>query len=171
VSDATTDLRSPVGAALPPAYAPSAAPTYGSGRGEYSRASEPPPADYGPPPSYVAQTGGQQHAQVPPQLPPRTEAYAPAATNYAPQAVDDRIASRTPPLANTAPLPAPQINPASTTKAASDAAAAESRWMPLMFTVFALFLSIGGNLYLGWTAAEFYSRYRLATERLRSAGR
>jgi hypothetical protein len=43
--------------------------------------------------------------------------------------------------------------------------------MPLMFTVFALFLSIGGNLYLGWTAAEFYSRYRLATERLRSAGR
>jgi hypothetical protein len=44
-------------------------------------------------------------------------------------------------------------------------------WWPLMFTAFALFLSIGGNLYLGWTAAEFYSRYRLAIDRMRSAAR
>ena len=36
-----------------------------------------------------------------------------------------------------------------------------------MFVCCALFLSIGGNLYLGWTAAEFYSRYRLAIERMR----
>ena len=39
------------------------------------------------------------------------------------------------------------------------------------FLVFSLFLSIGGNLYLGWTAAEFYGRYRLAVDRLRTAGR
>jgi hypothetical protein len=40
-----------------------------------------------------------------------------------------------------------------------------------LVTVFALFVSIGANGYLGWTAAEYYSRYRLATDRLRSAGR
>ena len=40
-----------------------------------------------------------------------------------------------------------------------------------MIVTFALFLSIGANLYLGWTAGEYYSRYRLATERLRSASR
>jgi hypothetical protein len=45
-------------------------------------------------------------------------------------------------------------------------------WWPYwLFVVFSLFLSIGGNLYLGWTAAEFYSRYRLAVDRLRTAGR
>lgn len=37
----------------------------------------------------------------------------------------------------------------------------------LMLMVCALFLSIGGNLYLGWTAAEFYSRYRTAIDRMR----
>jgi hypothetical protein len=37
--------------------------------------------------------------------------------------------------------------------------------------IFALFFSVGGNFYLAWTAAEFYSRYKLAVERLRSAGR
>lgn len=35
----------------------------------------------------------------------------------------------------------------------------------------ALCLSIGGNLYLGWTAAEFYSRYKLVIERLRTSSR
>ncbi len=43
--------------------------------------------------------------------------------------------------------------------------------MPFTLSLIALFLSIGGNLYLAWTAAEFYSRYKLAVERLRSAGR
>ncbi|WP_425614170.1 hypothetical protein NA78x_004031 [Anatilimnocola sp. NA78] len=47
---------------------------------------------------------------------------------------------------------------------------AEKPWWPLLFTVIILFFSIGANLYLGWTAAEFYSRYRLAVERLRSSG-
>jgi hypothetical protein len=32
-------------------------------------------------------------------------------------------------------------------------------------------MSVGGNLYLGWTAAEFYSRYRLAIERMRGGSR
>jgi hypothetical protein len=44
-------------------------------------------------------------------------------------------------------------------------------WWPLFFTCCALFMSVGGNLYLGWTAAEFYSRYRLAVERMRGSGR
>jgi hypothetical protein len=43
--------------------------------------------------------------------------------------------------------------------------------LPFTLSLFALFLSIGANLYLGWTAAEFYSRYKLAVERLRGAGR
>jgi hypothetical protein len=32
-----------------------------------------------------------------------------------------------------------------------------------------LFVSLGSNLYLVWTAMEFYSRYRLAVERLRTS--
>jgi hypothetical protein len=44
-------------------------------------------------------------------------------------------------------------------------------WGSWMFVCCALFLSIGGNLYLGWTAAEFYSRYRMAIERMRGSGR
>jgi hypothetical protein len=42
-------------------------------------------------------------------------------------------------------------------------------WWPLFFTCCALFLSVGGNVYLGWTAAEFYGRYRLAIERMRTS--
>jgi hypothetical protein len=44
-------------------------------------------------------------------------------------------------------------------------------WGPLLFVTFALFFSIGGNLYLAYTALEFHSRYRSAIERLRSAAR
>ncbi len=63
------------------------------------------------------------------------------------------------------------------TKSSNSAAVAESgttepaTWGPWAFVCCALFLSIGGNMYLGWTAAEFYSRYRLAVERMRSIGR
>lgn len=39
------------------------------------------------------------------------------------------------------------------------------------FVCCALFLSIGGNLYLGWTAAEFYQRYRQAIDRTRGNSR
>jgi hypothetical protein len=44
-------------------------------------------------------------------------------------------------------------------------------WGPLLFVTFALFFSIGGNLYLAYTALEFHGRYRSAIERLRSAAR
>lgn len=44
-------------------------------------------------------------------------------------------------------------------------------WLPLVLTGCALFFSLGGNVYLGWTAAEFYSRYRLAIERMRTSSR
>lgn len=47
----------------------------------------------------------------------------------------------------------------------------EKPWGPLLFVTFALFFSIGGNLYLAYTALEFHSRYRNAIERLRSAAR
>lgn len=43
-------------------------------------------------------------------------------------------------------------------------------WWPMVFVTFFLFVSLGGNLYLIWTAMEFYSRYRLAVERLRTSG-
>lgn len=160
--DVATDHHSPAPATAPPTYGP--APTYGS-RFE----TQPQQYEYNQSPGYVSQTGGQQPAaQLPPQLPPRTNAFAPTTSQLPPPpTTDDRLASRNASLSNTAP----QVTLPTTTRSAADSSAAESRWMPLMFTVFALFLSIGGNLYLGWTAAEFYSRYRLATERLRSAGR
>lgn len=43
-------------------------------------------------------------------------------------------------------------------------------WWPMVFVTFFLFVSLGANLYLVWTAMEFYSRYRLAVERLRTSG-
>jgi hypothetical protein len=49
--------------------------------------------------------------------------------------------------------------------------AQDKPWGPLLFVTFALFFSIGGNLYLAYTALEFHSRYRNAIERLRSAAR
>lgn len=60
------------------------------------------------------------------------------------------------------------------TKSSKRAAAEDEEakpWWPLFFTCCALFMSVGGNLYLGWTAAEFYSRYRLAIERMRGGSR
>ena len=46
--------------------------------------------------------------------------------------------------------------------------ATERSWW-LVFTSFFLFISVGANLYLGWTVMEFYSRYKLAVERLRTS--
>lgn len=45
----------------------------------------------------------------------------------------------------------------------------EKPWWTLVFVTFTLFVSLGANLYLVWTAMEFYSRYRLAVERLRTS--
>ena len=41
-------------------------------------------------------------------------------------------------------------------------------WMPLMFTLFVLFASLGGNAYLLWIAIDFRARYRTVV--LRSHG-
>jgi hypothetical protein len=172
VRDTDTDLRTAVETAPPaygpPAYAPPAhsppAATYGDQRFTDQRFADR-RFDHQPQPLAAPQYPA-------PQYPARTNAYAPPATNHAPQAVEDRVAinPRVTTSANS-PLPAPQVNPASSNRPAADAAAEEKPWKSLMFVTFALFLSIGGNAYLGWTAAEYYSRYRSATDRLRSASR
>lgn len=61
-----------------------------------------------------------------------------------------------------------------TNQSGSSAAEEKEPELPDLFTFFifcALFASLGGNAYLVWTAAEFHHRYKLAVERLRSAGR
>jgi hypothetical protein len=99
---------------------------------------------------------------------------------------DDRFASRAPnvPVGATRPVmqgesqqtsypvaqtmqPAPQA-PAAPAPAVEVKPQAQplSAWAFLWCLVF---FSVGGNFYLGWTAAEFYSRYKLANERLRAA--
>lgn len=170
--DQATDLRPPTGPVMeapppggfnpsfnpPPAYNTPAPPAYADNR--YQTPMQPPVDQYAPPPGYVQRTSADQ-----PQV-PRTS-YAPPTYQ---QPLDNRVASvtREPPAG---PLPAPQISNTNTSRPPSTIDADNNRWWPLMFTAFALFLSIGGNLYLGWTAFEFHSRYRLAIERLRSAGR
>jgi hypothetical protein len=164
VSDVTTNPAAPT--YDPPAggYAP--APSgYGSGGYAQPRtALEPPPTQYAPP-NYAAHTAGQ-----PPQLPPNY----PPTVNYAPAAAPpDRMANLNRPAATTntaAPLSAPQISTASSTKSSAESSQGDKPWVTMVI-FFALALSIGANMYLGWTAGEYYSRYRLATERLRSASR
>jgi hypothetical protein len=109
-----------------------------------------------PVPNYTFQPVANQQPQLPPPLPP---AQRPAFNNYP----DNRMAglppnnpnSMFPPFNNAANLQQQQDKP----------------WGPLLFVTFALFFSIGGNLYLAYTALEFHSRYRSAIERLRSAAR
>jgi hypothetical protein len=137
---------------------------------------EPPPAtQYGP--SNYATSSAAQAPQLQTQFQPQTN-YAPSTnyappTNYAPAPTpQDRLANVNRPAAATnvaAPLAAPQINPTGATK--SSAETSDNKPYLTMIVTFALFMSIGANLYLGWTAGEYYSRYRLATERLRSASR
>jgi hypothetical protein len=87
------------------------------------------------------------------------------AVDYRPQVPDNQLASRDlntlrPGTRNDLPP-----NPLGAT------AEAERPWWTLVFMSFFLFVSIGANFYLGWTAAEFYSRYKLAVERLRTSSR
>jgi hypothetical protein len=165
----------------PPGYAGPSQPDYGQPLPSYGQSQpdysdprhvqprgtlEPPPAQYGPP-SYA--DAGQNQQRLAPQV-----GYPPAVNYAPPMAPQDRLASANRPATTTnlqAPLAAPQINPTSTTKPTTEAAATDSKPYLTMIITFALFVSIGANLYLGWTAGEYYSRYRLATERLRSASR
>ena len=167
VSDVTTNPAAPTYDPQAPAggYAP-----VPSGYGSWwlcpaANALEPPPTQYGPP-NYAAHTAGQ-----PPQLPPNY----PPNVNYPPAAAPppDRMANLNRPATTTntaAPLSAPQISTASTTKSSAETGQGDKPWITMVI-FFALALSIGANMYLGWTAGEYYSRYRLATERLRSASR
>jgi hypothetical protein len=165
VSGQTSDNRAPAATQLEaPGYSRSAA-MFESNRFSQPAASVEPPAAYGPAAGYVT------HGNEQPQAPLRGSFQSPVGY-AAQQVVEDRQASlpRNTATANTS-ASVPQVNSTSASKTGVEPPAEEKPWMPLMFTAFALFMSIGGNLYLGWTAAEFYSRYRLATERLRSAGR
>ena len=82
------------------------------------------------------------------------------------QPFDMRVAGVQQPPAGTNVLGATAVLPPGTQQPNQD-----KPWGPLLFITFALFFSIGGNLYLAYTALEFHSRYRNAIERLRSAAR
>jgi hypothetical protein len=126
-----------------------------------------PPVDTAPPPSYVQPVGAEQPRY-------QDQPYQQPTTRYSPQVAGDRFASAPQPTTNAGTLPprtAANDLPASAAAAMTPLAKDQWWWPYWLFVVFSLFLSIGGNLYLGWTAAEFYSRYRLAVDRLRTAGR
>lgn len=141
---------------------------------------EPPPTYTPPtytPPTYTPPAYQGSIANQQPQSAPQV-GYPPAA-NYAHSAAPstappDRLASASRPASNTsasAPLAAPQISTTSATRPPAESSSSDNKPYLTMIVTFALFMSIGANLYLGWTAGEYYSRYRLATERLRSASR
>jgi hypothetical protein len=139
-------------------------------------ASNPPPPNptYRPSVGYPQDNFNPAPNLNPPNLNPPQPAYNDPRMQL-PMAVDYRVASNDNQLAsipnNNSLRPAVRdevrVNPTS----AAPAPPAEKPWWTLVFTAFGLFISIGANLYLGWTAAEFYSRYRLAVERLRTSGR
>ena len=109
-------------------------------------------------PNYPLQQVANQQPQLPPpQLP--NPATRPFNTNYP----DARVAGL--PNSGTSNLGFPPYNNNGLQRPE------DKPWGPLLFVTFALFFSIGGNLYLAYTALEFHSRYRGAIERLRSAAR
>ena len=147
---APSDPRAGYGAP-PTGHAGNFNPSYGAA----PLANEPPIATGYPPP-----VAGQQ------------QQYPQSANRYDAQVADNRYANA---RTATAPL-TPQSNaPLATTNFAPTAAplpaAQDKPWTPFLLSMVALFFSIGGNLYLAWTALEFHSRYRNAIERLRSAAR
>ncbi|MCE9556192.1 MAG: hypothetical protein K8T91_22825 [Planctomycetes bacterium] len=65
----------------------------------------------------------------------------------------------TEPMASTAPsLPASAAKPAAPVPAATPETVSRP-WLPLTLTLFTLFASIGGNIFLGWVAHDARSRY------------
>jgi hypothetical protein len=98
---------------------------------------------------------------------PQPQVQQPARSNAA--YVDDRMAAATtrpPATFTTPPAVAAAMTPPTGAPQTQD-----KPWGPLLFVTFALFFSIGGNLYLAYTALEYHNRYRNAIERLRSAAR
>lgn len=116
-------------------------------------------------------TAGTRYASQQPTTPPRprtNNGQQVTAAEYQPDEEPTRVAARS--------LPAGEENFSRRSSGfqsdtASDEKKPEFPALPFTLSLFALFLSMGANLYLGWTAAEFYSRYKLAVERLRGAGR
>jgi hypothetical protein len=117
-------------------------------------ANQPIPNGYAQPPGYGVQPIASQQPQLPVGPP-----------QFQPQYPEARVAALP---------PSPTLTPTTTVginNAARTLPQAEKPWGPLLFVTFALFFSIGGNLYLAYTALEFHSRYRSAIERLRAAAR
>jgi len=52
----------------------------------------------------------------------------------------------------------------SATGSSSSSGSQPTPWLPLTFTLFALFASLGGNLYLGWITWELRNRFRETTK-------
>lgn len=101
------------------------------------------------------------YGQVAAQMPPT--GYQPVYTASVPPQIPPAIVPPT-----VTPTPTPAVAPVAESKAEPKP---DLPYFPLFLTTLALMLSIGVNLYLGWTAAELYSRYRLAVERVRSVSR
>jgi hypothetical protein len=114
------------------------------------------------PPASSANRNQQPAPQSPPpQEPqPNTQNYAPA-----PAVGSDRMAMVDPNMNRGAGFPTQQ---AAAPPAAPTPAEKPWWWGWMVFLFCVTCLSIGGNLYLGWTAVEFYHRYQRAVERLRS---
>src|SRR5436190_9488349 len=85
------------------------------------------------------------------------------------EGIDNRTAS-IPPRAKPS-LSAAEQEPVRGSAATAKPAQPEATLGMWAFVCCALFLSIGGNLYLGWTTAEFYQRYRQVLERSRGGSR
>jgi hypothetical protein len=130
------------------------------------RSTMPPQMDYAPVQTYGPPAAGQQPQLSQTQL---QQGYATGGpqpqTRYSPQMADNRVATL-PPGTNMAPVSNPSM-----LSSATNQATAEKSWGPFILVTFALFFSIGGNLYLAYTALEFHHRYRSAIDRLRSAAR
>jgi hypothetical protein len=94
-----------------------------------------------------------------------------AENNWQSEEPEARVATRTTAVPGTTGDDLPRRSTSPSGDTASQEKKPEFPVLPFTLSLFALFLSLGGNLYLAWTAAEFYSRYKLAVERLRSAAR
>ena len=82
----------------------------------------------------------------------------------------ERLAARTDGASSAAVESAP-VKPsvaegpsASSAKGSSASGNQPTPWLPLTFTLFALFASLGGNLYLGWITWELRNRFRETTK-------
>jgi hypothetical protein len=115
------------------------------------------------PSGYPIQPPANQQPQLPPAQRPFNQQYPETRVAGLPPTT---LTAGTPQVTNPA-----LVTPGFVTPGVAVQTQADKPWGPLLFVTFALFFSIGGNLYLAYTALEFHSRYRNAIERLRSAAR